>query len=256
MHLVYFDESGNTGNNLNDAQQPVFVLAALIVPEQVWIEVEQQLQAVVDRYFPPPQPDSFEIHAHELRNGRGIFSDISVANRVALRKKWLAIAQKYDLKLVYRAIVKRRFQRWLQSTFGTGVLINPHVTAFPLVAQVINQYLHALPDRQLGIFISDENQEIVHDVEKSLRVLRGLEGTLQLDHIIEKVFFIDSAKSLLLQLCDLCALNARKKEEAKAGLTIRSIDEGGIAGIEPLIYRGSESLQDVLVWIAEQNKAE
>ena len=254
MHLVYFDESGNTGNNLNDLQQPVFVLAALIVSEHVWIEVEQQLQAVVDRYFPPPQPDNFEIHATELRNGRGIFSDISVADRVALREEWLGIAQKYDLKLVYRALVKRRYQRWLQST--RRGLINPHVVAFPLVAQVINQYLHTLPDQQLGIFILDENQEIVKDVEKSIRELRELEGTLRLDRIIEKGFFIDSAKSLLLQLCDLCALNARKKEEAKAGLTIRSIDEGGIAGIEPLIHRGSESLQDVLGWIAEQNKAE
>ena len=28
MHLVYFDESGNSGNNLNDADQPIFVLGA------------------------------------------------------------------------------------------------------------------------------------------------------------------------------------------------------------------------------------
>jgi hypothetical protein len=36
MHLVYFDESGNSGNNLNDAEQPIFVLGALIVPETCW----------------------------------------------------------------------------------------------------------------------------------------------------------------------------------------------------------------------------
>ena len=29
MHLIYLDESGNTGNNLHETQQPVFVLTAL-----------------------------------------------------------------------------------------------------------------------------------------------------------------------------------------------------------------------------------
>lgn len=33
MHLVYLDESGNTGKDRKDSQQPVFVLAAMIVPE-------------------------------------------------------------------------------------------------------------------------------------------------------------------------------------------------------------------------------
>jgi hypothetical protein len=33
MHLVYLDESGNTGTDLKDKQQPIFVLAALIVSE-------------------------------------------------------------------------------------------------------------------------------------------------------------------------------------------------------------------------------
>lgn len=36
MHLSYFDESGNTGNNLTDDNQPVFVLCALAVPADRW----------------------------------------------------------------------------------------------------------------------------------------------------------------------------------------------------------------------------
>ena len=52
-----------------------------------------------------------------------------------------------------------------------------------------------LPGKPLGMFISDENKEIVRDVEKSIKVLRGMEGTLRLSQIVEKGFFIDSAKS-------------------------------------------------------------
>jgi len=31
MNLIYIDESGNTGLNLKDSQQPVFLLATLIL---------------------------------------------------------------------------------------------------------------------------------------------------------------------------------------------------------------------------------
>jgi hypothetical protein len=42
MHLVYFDESGNSGTNLRDPQQPFFVLAALTVPETEWVGLEHE----------------------------------------------------------------------------------------------------------------------------------------------------------------------------------------------------------------------
>ena len=92
------------------------------------------------------------------------------------------------------------------------------------------------------------------DIEKAIKVLRGIEGALKLGQIVEKGFFIESEKSLLLQLCDLCVYSARRKEEQKAGLRIKDIDEGGIPLVEPLIYRGNESLQDILSWLAAEQK--
>lgn len=255
MHLVYLDESGQTGTNLNDKAQPLFVLGALVVPESSWLAVEKDLQAAIDKHFPPPRPDDFEIHATEISNPRkGNFKQVSIPKRLAFRDEWFGIAKKHNLKLVYRAIVKRRFQEWSHATFGSGISINPHVVAFPLVARVVNDLLKASPGSPLGIFISDENKEVVKDVEKAIKVLRGIDGVLKLGQIIEKGFFIESEKSLLLQLCDLCVYTARRKEEAKAGMAVKSIDEGGIPLIEPLIHRGSESLQDVLAWLATEHK--
>lgn len=48
MHLVYIDESGNSGSNLNDPQQPIFVLCAMIVSEDRWQSLEASLQKVLD----------------------------------------------------------------------------------------------------------------------------------------------------------------------------------------------------------------
>ena len=46
--------------------------------------------------------------------------------------------------------------------------------------------------------------------------------------------------------------SARKKEERKVGIADKTVDDSGIKLLESLIVRGNESLQDVLVWLAEQ----
>ena len=254
MHLIYFDESGNTGTNLNAGQQPIFVLGALIVPETSWLTLETDLQAAIEQFFPAPRPDHFEVHATELHNPRDFCKNIPIAHRLAFRDAWLGIARQHGLKFIYRAIVKKRFQSWLHDTFGGGVAINPHVAAFPLVARAVDNHLHTLPGPPLGMFIADENKDVVRDVEKAHKLLRGADGVLKLARIVEKGFFIDSAGSLPLQLCDLCVYTARRKEEQKAGVPVKPLDASAITHLEPLILRTGESLPDVLAWLTEQQK--
>ncbi len=254
MHLVYFDESGNSGNNLNDAEQPIFVLGALIVPETCWQSVESDLEKALVEHFPILAAQGGEIHSGDLRGSRGFFKGVAVAQRIALRDAWLKVAHEHELKFVYRSIDKKRYQKWMHETFGVGIAVNPHVAAFPLVSMVVNRYLASLQAR--GMFISDENKEIVRDVEKSIRQLRLSAGPLRLSQIIEKGFFIDSAKSRLLQLCDMCVLHARKTEEVAAGGKPKPFDVEGIKLIDPLILTGDEKIWDVIAWLKlERQKA-
>ncbi|MDO8541619.1 MAG: DUF3800 domain-containing protein [Opitutaceae bacterium] len=254
MHLIYFDESGNSGTNLTAPHQPIFVLGALVVPETAWLALEADLQAVIDRYFPAPRPEHFEIHATELHNPRDFCKSFPIAHRLAFRDDWLRVAQKHGLKFLYRAIVKKRFQAWLHTAFGGGVAINPHVAAFPLVARAVDNHLRTLPGSPLGMFIADENKDVVRDVEKAHRLLRGTEGVLKLGRIVEKGFFIDSASSLPLQLCDLCVYAARRHEERKAGFAVKPLDASSISLWETLVLRIDESMPDVLAWLTEQQK--
>jgi hypothetical protein len=256
MYIVYFDETGNTGTNFDDLQQRVFALGAMVVPEAIWQDLDKDLQAAVDSTFPPPRPDDFEIHGGALRNGQGYFRGFSVGVRVAFRDRWLALARRHGAKFIYRAIEKARFRTWWRAKLGSGVKINPYVAAFPLVARVVDEYLAGCPEKPLGIFVFDENKEVVHDIEKSLSLLRGIDNSLRLGRVVEKGFFIDSAKSLVLQLCDVCLYCARKKEEQALGLPAKEIDRGGILGIEPLVYKGNEAFHDVLAWVTEQQKKE
>jgi hypothetical protein len=254
MHLIYFDETGNTGNDLDQPDQPIFVLGALVVAEDAWTPLEAELLEAIETHFPGPRPADFEVKGSELHNPRGFFRQFPIAQRLALRDAWLKIAHRLGLRFVYRAISKKRYKAWLISAFGSGVAINPHVAAFPLVARVIDEFLQRQPGPPLGIFISDENRDVVTDIEKSLRLLRSVDGVLRLGRIIEKGFFIDSHSSLPLQLCDVCVYAARRKEEMKAGFRVKAIDQGCIALIEPLVHRGDERLTDVLAWLTDQQK--
>jgi len=257
MHLIYLDESGNSGGNLADSRQPVFVLCGLIVPEHKWQSLETALLAAVDKYWPAPRDDNFEIHAAELINPKSaVFRCATPTHRLEFMTAWLQVAAQHELKIVFRAIVKQRYARWLNSKFGAGVLINPHVAALALVAQVINSHLRDLPGSPLGIFISDENHQVARDVDKSIRLLRGAEGTPRLTQIIEKGFFIESHKSLVLQLCDLCAYIIRRHEEIRAGGPAKPVDAQLWSLAGPLILGGDEKFADMMGWLESQQKKE
>jgi hypothetical protein len=156
MHLIYFDESGNSGTNLADPQQPVFVLGALIVHETLWQAVESDLEAELSKHIVGPRPPRFEVHAGDIRQGTAQFKGVSVQQRLALRDGWMAVAIKHRLPFIYRAITKSRYDRWMRSAFGNNISVNPHLAAFALVAQVANNYLRAASKDALGIIISDD----------------------------------------------------------------------------------------------------
>jgi hypothetical protein len=99
VHLIYLDESGNTGMNLNDSSQPVFVLSALIVPEADWQGLESDLKKSLDSHFPDWRDAiGFEVHGADLRHGTGAFKGVSVKKRVAFRDEWMQIAVNHELR--------------------------------------------------------------------------------------------------------------------------------------------------------------
>ncbi len=258
MYLIYIDESGNSGLNLSDPAQPLFALCAMMLPEDRWQPLEQDLKAVLDRRVPDwATREKFEVHASDIRRGDGHFQGIPCSDRIAFRDEWMRVGQSHGVRLSYSTVHKSKYAQWLVERFGHGVVINPHVPAFLLLSRCVDTYLQTLPGRPLGIFISDENKEVVADIEKSIRVLRSEVGTLRLGQIIEKGFFIDSKKSLPLQLCDLFTLSLRKRTERMRKCSEpKSFDDSGIAIAESLIYQNDTQNPDVLNWLVEQRKKE
>lgn len=254
VYLAYFDESGNTGMDLRNAQQPVFVLGCLLVPSDQWTSLENELEVAVQQFFGELDEEDREIHTHKLMSGSKPFRQFGLKHCLDFQKTWLEIAHSYQLKFFYRKIKKSQFEQWLNKQYGGAIRMNPHAMAFPLLSHVLNQHLQEMEPPGLGILISDEHKELSSDLEKSLRLLRANEGTLKHDRIIEKCFFIDSKKSLLLQLSDMCAYSARKIEEVKVDHPVRPHHQVGMRLIEPLITDGNEALSEIIDWMDQQIK--
>ena len=105
MHFFYADETGSTGKDLRNVQQPVFALGGISVRDQGWNQTHNELQSVIREYFAPQDvPPGFELHAHELLspNGDGPFAGHDRERRSALVDKMLDLLEgrKHDVIVV------------------------------------------------------------------------------------------------------------------------------------------------------------
>ncbi len=252
MHLVYFDESGNTGLDFDNSEQPVFYLGALIVPVSTWQALERDLVTSLAAHLPELASADEEVHATDIRNGSKACKGIKLERRLALRDDWLAIATRHQLKFAGQSVLKRAFKSWLPREWGHGIKVHPQIAAFPMLASCINTYLCEIAS--LGLFISDENEQVTRDIEKSLKTLRLADGPLRLSQVVEKGFFIDSKKSRVLQLCDLCTLYARKNSENEyAEVEAKPNDANGISAVQALTITSDRKKEAVLAWLKEQH---
>lgn len=274
-YSIYVDESGNSGANSDDEQEPVFVLGALIVPDDKLHALESDLDSAVVTYFPHMAANT-EIHGVDLRSGHGLFKGVNLGLRSALRDDWLRIAAKHDLKFVSRDIEKKRFAAWISEHIGTKQF-NPHVAAFALVAQRVNYFLSKQSVSSVGEFICHRTIENEAALRRALMSLRADDGQLRLSNIAERVTFIGANESRSLQLCDVCALSARKtadhgvqiqrflkernhlddshvelSDTDKAKVRAKYSDAGGIELLGDLTYEGDERFEEVMRWLQGQ----
>jgi hypothetical protein len=253
MNFVYIDESGNTGLNLGDPQQPIFILAALIIPESKWFSLENSFFNTAGKYFGEPLPSLFEVQVKDLKSGRGVFKNLDFSQQLSFRDEMLQLLLDNKIDIIYRRIIKRKFAIFCEEKYGPGIRVNPYIMALPFVCMEVDHYLRRKGHDELGMFIFDEQKENLDAAELSLRTLRlDSKSILKTTNIIEKGFFIDSSKSFALQLADLAAYYVRKFEESELGFKVSDIDKQTFNKIQKLVSTGIGSRTlDVLAWVKD-----
>lgn len=74
MHFFYLDEAGDTGKDLESAEQPIFILGGISVNDKTWRKTTDAVQRKTMEFFGGSTPENFELHAHELCNQQGPFA--------------------------------------------------------------------------------------------------------------------------------------------------------------------------------------
>jgi hypothetical protein len=237
MYLVYVDESGNTGGNLLDPQQPVHFLAAVFVPEEVWQTGYRHWRAVV-RPVAERSCDAAglalpgELHAVELYHGSGAFRGVPREERQRIITAALRMLPEYRLDVAYSACSKARLQRegmrlqlWPERALASGAggemsEQQPGAFAWFYLLSACQFHLQQMAPQGRALLIADSSV-LAPFVRRAIRGHglafapegRGLpfggEPPLMIEetftNLLDTVHFVDSHESPYIQLADFVA---------------------------------------------------
>jgi len=257
MNLIYIDESGNTGLNLKDPQQPIFLLAAMVLHSTKWFALEKDFYSILEEFLGKDLANKTELHAIDLKARRKNFKDITPENSLLIRDKMLQLLLDYEIPIIYRRIIKSSFNKFCEENYGPGIKIDPYIMALPFVCTEVNHFLQKKGEHELGMFIFDEQKENLNEAERSLRTLRlDQNSILKTTNIIEKGFFIDSSKSFAIQITDMATHYIRKYEEHKQNIRVSEFDKQTFGKIKKMTSSGiGSNTEDILEWVKRHHIA-
>ena len=196
MWLVYSDEAG-----IGDISvEPIAVVAAIAIhPDSQWIGIEKEMKALVSEHVPVEKQPVFEFHAHNL------FGQVARPENDALLRGLLAIPVVWKLPIFYAAVHRgAKFQEFNKNKPD----VTPQALAFLMCAMKIENLVRAGAPEERLLWIAD-NTRAADDMRKLHRAFQGQPLILdqpdtRIEHIIDTIYFGDSAHSRGLQLADAC----------------------------------------------------
>ncbi len=218
MHFLYIDEAGNTGSDLTTRQQPVFVMASLIVSDEKWRKTTTAIKAELENYFDQTLPPGFELHAHHLLspNGAGPFAGHDRNNRNALALALLKLIEVRGHYLLHVPIYKATLAQ-IQSNdnqFGFDWR-HPWQFAFSLQVTMFEDFLRgpSTGNTSSGLIIVDHQDDCVEFVRGHTAARQKSNGWKELKKVVEIGYSAVSHANSLIQLTDLAAFTLKKYYE-------------------------------------------
>lgn len=203
MYILYADESGNTGTDYDNKEQPIFVLGGLIIEDNKWHEINEIFNKEKVKIF--PLLENTEIHASELFNSskKSIFNQFDWKENLNLLERLVELILSLDISFQYIAIDKKAFKKSLKDIFGNSIKIDPYIYSFGLLYHKISNYLKNKNGKGL-IFLDD----ILTIPEK----LHAIYPAISKDNftIIENAMFLKSKDTNFIQIADIYSFYINK----------------------------------------------
>lgn len=221
MHFFYMDESGCTGANLKDANQPIFVLGGISIADQKWNNTQTEFSKVIRSYFDGKIPAGFELHSHELLSpkGEGPFAGHAIEKRLQLVRDILGLLDSLGHDAFFFAVEKNVLDSCnCNFDFSYDYKI-PYLCSFDYLVTYINWHTKKnLGHTARGLIVLDEKENLHSDIERIVHS-RRFEGVAahRVKWIVEFSYPVDSRKNPMIQISDLVALCLRRFLEIDKG---------------------------------------
>ena len=170
MYLMYLDESGNTGTDYDNKQQPIFSLAGICVEDCKWHEVNDTFEK--EKIKICPEFKDYEIHAMELFNSprSSVFNKYSWTENINILEKIVNLITSLDIVICNNTIDKQGLKKHFSYHFSNSVKINPYLYAFGNMYYYFNDVLLAL--KSYGIIFTDEMQSVSERTKVALSKIK------------------------------------------------------------------------------------
>jgi len=221
MHFFYLDESGDTGDNLNDPNQPIFVLGGISLRDEGWNKTQSELDKIFNEYFEGAIPEDFELHTKQLLspNGDGPFQNHDMDDRTGLVQEILDLIEKRKHGVHFIALNKNKLcdaECCVELPYNTE---SPYLVAFDYMVTYINWYVKKhLGSSARAMVIFDRKDQYHTEIERITRN-RRFKGPKahRVKWIVEFSYSVDSKKNPMIQLSDLIIFLIRRFLEIEKG---------------------------------------
>lgn len=204
MYLMYADESGNTGTDLDNKQQPIFILGGPLVKDTNWHKINHifdQKKVNICSYF-----KENEIHTHEIFNSskNSFFDKQNWEENLKILEKLVCLILELDITFQYVAIDKKNFKQMIIDKFGESILVDPYIYAYFQLSCELRKYLSSI--NETGIILLDE----LIKMDSQLPILETTFDINISDTTIENPFFVKSDSTNFIQIADIFAFYMNK----------------------------------------------
>ena len=233
MYMVYLGESGDTGNSLNDLNQPHHVYSGLVIHENQYVAVNGEFNALCRRHFGNPLGSAdtpSELRPADVYQGRGFFKSWTPAKRAELIQDCLNILIRRETPVIVSFVDKTQ----LAQARDNG---NEAVSAWASPAEAItSKFLFALNMYMDEAAVADVHPDhimeatgpikdytlVVAETGKSVKpehMARFLHSEVEIPTpaVLENCCYVGAGESVCTQLSNICAYFVRRWLQTPSG---------------------------------------
>jgi hypothetical protein len=225
MLVVYLDEAG-TGKLSNE---PILVVAGVIVPDQQWLEVNARIRALIKEHIPREQQSGFVFHATDLFHGSGgmRFLKHSPELRHSILEQLVSIPEALHLPIVHGWIDRQELADRYPTASEQEVKKAAQGMASIICTCAVERFTRVYgAATELAIMVYENNSEcrkLVKELHANLqnpdsaasridkKHYAAWESFLPLERVIDTAHFAEKSEAPILQLADASTWVIRRR---------------------------------------------